>query len=93
MTTVTTRALKDRLGSFLARAEGGERFVVLRDGKPVAAVIPMSQLDDAGRFARLAALAQEGVVELPTGPRRAERADPLPSRGRFASEMILEDRR
>ncbi len=41
---VGTRNLKDRLASYVHRAEAGERFVVLRDGRPVAALV---SLDDA----------------------------------------------
>ena len=44
MSTVSTRVLKDQLSSYLQRAESGERIVVLRDGRPVAALIPLSQL-------------------------------------------------
>lgn len=94
MTTVTSRVLKDKLSSYLARAEGGEQFVVLRDGKPVAAVVPVSQVSGEGRFERMRGLAAEGLVELPGGPKGPFRtAERLPSRGELTSEMILEDRR
>ena len=36
MSTVSTRALKDQLSSYLQRAEDGERIVVLRAGRPGA---------------------------------------------------------
>ena len=39
MVTVSTRILKDQLSSYLHRAEGGERIVVLRGGKPVAVLL------------------------------------------------------
>lgn len=46
MATVNTRVLKDQLSSDLQRAEAGEQIVVLRDGQPVAALVPLSQLQD-----------------------------------------------
>ncbi|MFL6237615.1 MAG: type II toxin-antitoxin system Phd/YefM family antitoxin [Thermoanaerobaculia bacterium] len=51
MSTVSTRVLKDQLSSYLQRAERGERIVVLRDGRPVAALIPLSQLPRRNRAA------------------------------------------
>jgi prevent-host-death family protein len=68
---VSTRALKAQLSSYLQRAESGERIVVLRDGRPVAALIPLSQLPEGtDQQQRLAELAVRGLVTL---PRRTER--------------------
>jgi len=93
MSTVSTRALKDQLSSYLQRAEAGEQIVVLRDGRPVAALVPISQVREMDEQARLSELAARGLVSLPA------RATPIafqgpavPSRGTLASEMILEDR-
>ena len=44
MATMSTRILKDQLSGYLQRAEAGEQIVVLRDGRPVAALVPISQL-------------------------------------------------
>jgi antitoxin (DNA-binding transcriptional repressor) of toxin-antitoxin stability system len=93
MSTVTTEVLKDQLSSYLQRAERGERIVVLRDGQPVAALIPLFQLQEGTEQQRLAELEARGLVRL---PRRAGLgfAGPIfPSRGKLASEMISEDRR
>ena len=46
MSTVSVRVLEDQLSSYLQRAERGERIVVLRDGQPVAALVPLSQLPE-----------------------------------------------
>ena len=94
MSTVSTRVLKDQLSSYLQRAETGERIVVLRDGRPVAALVPLSQLPEVTEEQRLADLESRGLVTL---PRRAERTafqgPTVPNRGKLASEMVSEDRR
>lgn len=93
MPTVSTRVLKDQLSSYLQRAEAGEQIVVLRDGRPVAALVPLSQLQERDEQARLAELASRGVVTLPKRTsRRAFQSAALPNRGKLASEMVLEDR-
>ena len=94
MPTVSTRVLKDQLSSYLQRAEAGEQIVVLRDGRPVAALVPLSQLQDMDEQSRLAEMAARGLVSLPNRTSRTAFQDPpLPNRGKLASEMILEDRR
>lgn len=94
MSTVSTRVLKDQLSSYLQRAEAGEQIVVLRDGQPVAALVPLSQLRDMDEPARLAEMASRGLVALPSRTTRTAFEGPaLPNRGKLASEMVLEDRR
>jgi prevent-host-death family protein len=95
MSTVSTRVLKDQLSSYLQRAESGEQIVVLRDGRPVAALVPLSQLQEVTEQQRLAELESRGLVAL---PRRTERtaafqAPAVPNRGKLASKMVSEDRR
>ena len=93
MSTVSIRVLKDQLSSYLQRAECGEQIVVLRDGRPVAALIPLSQLPEGTEQQRLIELEARGLIKL---PRRAERdgfqAPALPNRGEPASAMVIEDR-
>ena len=94
MSTVTTRVLKDQLSSYLQRAESGEQIVVLRDGRPVAALIPLAQLPEVPEQQRLAELAARGLVALPRKPYRGAFQGPtFPSRGKLASDMVSEDRR
>jgi prevent-host-death family protein len=94
MPTVSTRVLKDQLSSYLQRAEAGEQIVVLRDGQPVAALVPLSQLREVDEPARLAELASRGLVALPSRTTRTAFQGPaFPHRGKLASEMVLEDRR
>lgn len=94
MPTVSTRILKDQLSSYLQRAEAGEQIVVLRDGRPVAALVPLSQLQERDEQARLAELASRGLVTLPKRSSRKPFQGPvIRNRGKLASEMVLEDRR
>lgn len=94
MPTVSTRTLKDQLSSYLQRAEAGEQIVVLRDGHPVAALVPLSQVRELGEQARLAEMASRGLLVLPKKTTsNAFNGPTFPSRGRLASEMVLEDRR
>jgi prevent-host-death family protein len=42
---VTTRELREKLSEIIGRcAYGGDRFVVKRNGKPVAAVVPIEDM-------------------------------------------------
>ena len=94
MSTVSTRVLKDQLSSYLQRAERGERIVVLRDGQPVAALIPFSPLPEVTEDQRLADLESRGLVRLPRRmEHKAFQGSVFPNRGRLASEMVSEDRR
>lgn len=94
MSTVSTRILKDQLSSYLQRAENGEQIVVLRDGRPVAALVPLSQLREMTEQQRLADLESRGLVALPRRTERTAFQGPsFPSRGKLASDMVSEDRR
>jgi prevent-host-death family protein len=94
MSTVSTRVLKDQLLSYLQRAESGEQIIVLRDGRPVAALVPLSQLLESTEQQRLAELEARGLVVLPRQTARGAFQSPkFPSRGKLASEMVIEDRR
>lgn len=95
MTSVSTRKLKDGLSAYLRRAEEGERIVVMRGKRAVAALVPFEDAEGLDEEALLRQLAARDLVELPEGARSAERfAGPrIPSRGKSASAMVLEDRR
>jgi len=85
---------RDQLSSYLQRAERGERIVVLRAGRPVAALVPLShQLPEATEEQRLAELESRGLVTLPRRTKRGFQGPAFPDRGKLASEMISEDRR
>lgn len=95
MVTVSTRVLKDQLSRFLHRAENGERIVVLRDGKPVAALVSLDDVHDQDEATRLAALEARGLVIRPRKrpPTKPFQGPVAPARGKLASEMVIEDRR
>jgi prevent-host-death family protein len=62
MTKVSTVELREQLGDLLNRvAYAGEHVVILRRGKPVAAIVSMEDLQ------RLATLAGRGAMEAAHG--------------------------
>ena len=94
MVKVSTRNLKDQLSSYLHRAEGGERILVLRGGKPVAVLLPLDDLPTSEVEGRLAALESRGLVVRPSRPKTPMPRRPIaPARGPKASSMVIEDRR
>jgi len=49
--TMTTRELRERLSEIIGRcAYGGDRFVIKRNGKPLAAVVPIEDMFVAQRI-------------------------------------------
>ena len=81
------RELRDSLTQVLRRVEAGERIEVTRDGKPVAAMVPLA--DDP-----LARLVAEGRARPPLHPFRVPDPSCLP-RGRSpraASDAVNEGR-
>ncbi len=95
MSTVSTRVLKDQLSTYLRRAESGERIVVLRSGKPVAALVSLGDVQEQDEATRLAALEARGLVIRPRkrSQRKPFQGPTVPARGKPASEMVIEDRR
>ncbi len=96
MLEVTTKDLKDRLSEWIRRVEeSGEAVVVTRSGRPVCALVPLSDLPARDSDAVLADLAAAGAIR-PARPVRRPGAfcgPTVPSRGSSAAEMVLEDRR
>ena len=60
MRTITALEVRAKLGQVLDEAAAGERFIVERAGQPVAAIVPLSDLDavdpDRIRARRMAAV-------------------------------------
>jgi prevent-host-death family protein len=74
MRTVTALEVRRRFGQLVDEAAAGERLIIERAGQPVAALVPLSDLDltdpEARRQRRLAAL--DDIREL-------ARRSPMPS--------------
>lgn len=96
MREVSTRDLKNQLSDWIRRVElDGETVVVTRSGRPVAALVPLSDLPSRDERALLADLAASGAVRAPRAVRRADAfaGATVPCRGRSAADMVVEDRR
>jgi prevent-host-death family protein len=92
MRTVGSRELKNRLGRYLGLVGKGETIIVTDRGKPVARLLPPEPEKAKGKSVSdvLEELEAEGHLRLGTKP--FKRFKPLPTRGKPASKMILEDR-
>lgn len=81
MRSVTALDVRKRFGEIVDQAAAGERIVIERAGQPIAALVPLSDLDaldpETRRERRLAAL---------DGIRRRAARKPPPDQG--ASELI-----
>jgi prevent-host-death family protein len=88
--SVGSRELKTRLGSYLRRVRGGATLLVTDRGEPVAELRPLdtgASPEDAG----LAVLVARGVVSRDPKARLAP-FRPVRSSGRPASEAVVEGR-
>ncbi|MBI4310095.1 MAG: type II toxin-antitoxin system prevent-host-death family antitoxin [Candidatus Omnitrophica bacterium] len=92
MTYVGIRQLKAQLSKYVRTARQGEEVVITDHGKPVARLVKGLARESTVRE-KLVALAQEGLVILPTKPWRPRKFAPVPCKGKLASDMIIEDRR
>lgn len=93
MSTVGVRELKNRLTQYLRRTKQGDEVVVTERGKPIALIQPIKSAERAASLeARLARLAAQGFVTLPT---RAplKRVRPVKIGGMPLSKTILQERR
>lgn len=91
-TTVGSRELKTRLGSYLRRVRGGATVIVTERGQPVAELRPIDPLT-LTLGDRVSAAISAGVLthEVREGAPLLPFA-PIASRARPASEAVLEDR-
>jgi prevent-host-death family protein len=94
MQTVGVRELKNRLAYYLGEVKSGENVVVTDRGKLVAVMHRLDKIeDDAGLDERLATLAAQGHLTLPTvkepfgGPLRVR------VEGELVSDTVIRERR
>jgi prevent-host-death family protein len=93
MSAVGIKELKNRLTHYLRRTKQGEEVVVTDRGRPIALLQPIQKVPHPISLeARLAKLAAEGLVTLPTGKLR-KRVRRVTIAGPPVSQAILEDRR
>ncbi|HTT32852.1 MAG TPA: type II toxin-antitoxin system prevent-host-death family antitoxin [Methylomirabilota bacterium] len=93
MQKVGSREFKNRLGRYLRAVRRGETLVITDRGTPVAKVTPADDRPGAQAdiWARLEELEAQGLIRLGRGPLTPFR--PVKSKGKPASQMIIEDRR
>lgn len=93
MRKVGSREFKNRLGRYLAAVRKGQSLLITDRGRPVAKLIPADseEAPEDPLRARLLELEAQGLIRLPKRPIKDFK--PVPSRGKLASEMIIEDRR
>jgi prevent-host-death family protein len=93
MATVGIKELKNKLTQYLRRTKQGEDIIVTERGKPIALIRPIrSAKDVADREARLAQLAAQGRVTLPTRP-PLKKVALVKVSGTPLSAIVIEDRR
>ena len=89
MTEVAIEALNARLGDYVSRARQGERILITEHGHSVALLIPAEGSEPVKRAWDLV---EAGVASWSGGKPEGTRRKPR-SRGRSASDIVLEDRR
>lgn len=93
MSTVGVKELKNRLTQYLRRTKQGEEVIITERGKPIAVIQPIqSAAPVVSLQARLARLAAQGLVALPTH-KPLKKVRMVKVSGRPLSRTILEDRR
>jgi prevent-host-death family protein len=93
MITVSVKELKNRLTQHLRRVKQGEKVIITDRGKPIALIQPIqSAAPVASLQARLAKLAAQGLVTLPTR-KPLKKVRTVKVSGPPISRTILEDRR
>ncbi|MEI6205497.1 MAG: type II toxin-antitoxin system Phd/YefM family antitoxin [Desulfuromonadales bacterium] len=94
MQTVGVRELKNRLTYYLGEIKNGENVVVTDRGNPVAIMHRLDKIEkDAGLDERLATLAAQGHLRLPTAKRPCASFTPLHLDGEPLSETLIRERR
>lgn len=95
MQKVGSREFKNRLGLYLASVRRGKSLIITVRGTPIAKVTPPDPEYSAQDIeARLQELHAQGLIRLPERPtRRLKTFKPIRTKGKPASQMIIEDRR
>jgi prevent-host-death family protein len=93
MRKVSSREFKNRMGRYMRAVRKGQSLILTDRGKVVARVSPEQDSETASNVLheRLKALEAQGLIHLATKPFTKFRA--VKSKGKPASQMLLEDRR
>jgi prevent-host-death family protein len=93
MAIAGVRELRNRLTEYLRRTKRGEEIVVTDRGQPIAVIRPIGRFPRSrARETRLARLASQGLIALPTR-KPLKRVRAIEISGRPISGTIVEDRR
>jgi prevent-host-death family protein len=94
MKTVGSRELKNRLGRYLGLVRKGETVIVTDRGKPLAQLspLPIEERGPDDLDVLLSRLEAEGHLRLAKGPFKRRPFKPIVTRGKPASQIIIEDR-
>lgn len=93
MSSVGVKELKNRLTQYLQQTKKGEEVIVTERGKPIALIQSIKSAEHVvSREARLAKLAAQGVITLPT-EQPVKKIRLAKVTGTPMSQTILEDRR
>jgi len=88
MTMVGIRELKSHLSRYLRRVKNGESLAITEHGRAVATLVPSRENDKNSHIWKLVA---DGRLQWSGGKPIGLKAR-VPSRGRKASDMVIEDR-
>jgi prevent-host-death family protein len=93
MKTVGSRELKNRLGRYLGLVRRGETIIVTDRGKTVAHLTPPASEEQTNNLDDLLKrLEAEGHLRLAKDPYKRMAFKPIVTKGKPASQMVIEDR-
>ena len=95
MEMVGVKELKDNLSYYLNLTKKGDNIIVTDRGAPVAILHGLDKIEKgAGVEERLAALAKQGKIKLPSRKVSFTKEISRPTnKGKLLSEIVMEDRR
>lgn len=102
METLNVHDIQTNLSSVLEMMEKeGKSFLILRDGQPVADLVPHTthfaddedQVEEKGALQKLSCLVREGIGIPPSKELRKSSVPTISVKGKPLSQMIIEDRR
>ena len=87
MRTVTALEVRQKFGQLIDEAAAGERLIIERGGHPIAAIVPLSDVPELNREARVKRRLQ-AIEDI----RRLARANPVPLKPGEAAQVIRQQR-